>query len=159
MLGIDLPRYEKIWLWFGVITLIIFLLVTGIMAFAMNLHPAAGHERTVAPEQVLSTAPFDKPGVYPVGDKEYQVVMVAQAFNFLPAAPTVPAGSTVHFRVTSPDVIHGVAIPGTNVNMMVLPGHVTEFTYTFKKPGEYLLLCNEYCGIGHQVMMAKMVVQ
>ncbi|MFY0544622.1 cytochrome c oxidase subunit II [Brevibacillus sp. H7] len=155
----DLPRYERIWLWFGVITLVIFLLITGIMAFSMELHPANGHVKTVAPEQIKTTPPFDKPGIYSVGKNEYKAVMVAQAFNFLPIDPTVPKGSTVHFHVTSPDVIHGIAIPGTNANMMILPGHVTEFTYTFHKPGEYLILCNEYCGVGHQVMMAKLIVK
>jgi cytochrome c oxidase subunit 2 len=159
MLGIDLPRYERIWLWFGLVTLAIFLLITGIMAFTMDMHPADGQIRTVAPEAVKTTPPFDKPGLYPIGDKEYKAVMVAQAFNFLPTSLTVPAGSTVHFYVTSPDVIHGIAIPETNVNMTIEPGHVTEFTYTFKKPGESPILCNEYCGVGHHVMMAKLIVQ
>lgn len=159
MFGIEVPRYEKIWLWFGIITLGIFLVVTGYMAVTMELHPANGHEKTVAPEKVLSTAPFDKPGVYPSGQNRYDVVMVARAFQFLPATPTIPVGATVHFRVTSPDVVHGIAIPGTNVNMMILPGHVTEFTYAFKKAGEYLMICNEYCGVGHQLMMAKITVR
>lgn len=159
MFGIDLPRYEKIWLWFGVITLAIFLIITGFMAFSMNLHPAAGNMKTVAPEQVKSSSPFDKPGVYEVAPNEYKAVILAQVFNFLPNETIVPAGATVHFQVTSPDVVHGIAIPGTNVNIMVVPGHVTEFTYIFKKPGEYLMLCNEYCGAGHQVMMGKLVVK
>jgi cytochrome c oxidase subunit 2 len=159
VLGMDVPRYERIWLWFGIVTLIIFLVITGFMAFTMKLHPANGHEKTVVPEQVLATAPFDKPGVYPLGNNQYEIVMVAQAFRFLPTTSTIPVGATVHFRVTSPDVVHGIAIPGTNVNMMVLPGHVTEFTYSFKKPGEYLMLCNEYCGVGHHIMMAKILVK
>ncbi|MGE5704468.1 MAG: cytochrome c oxidase subunit II [Clostridia bacterium] len=155
----DLPRYEKIWLWFGVVTLVIFLVISGVMAVVMKHNPADGHQKTVLPEQVLATPPFDKPGIYPLGNNQYEMVMVAQAFRFLPATPQIPVGATVHFRVTSPDVVHGIAIPGTNVNMMVLPGHVTEFTYTFKKPGEHLLLCNEYCGVGHHIMMAKILVQ
>lgn len=159
MLGMDLPRYEKIWIWFGVATLTAFLLITGIMAFSMDLHPAAGHMKTVAPEQVRSTPPFDKPGVYPLGGNEYQAVILAQVFSFLPSETVVPAGATIRFQVTSPDVVHGIAIPGTNVNMMVVPGHITEFTYTFKKPGEYLMLCNEYCGAGHQIMMGKLTVK
>ncbi|UUZ85018.1 hypothetical protein LJK88_16340 [Paenibacillus sp. P26] len=34
----------------------------------------------------------------------------------------VPVGSTVHFTVTSSDVVHALEIPGTNVNMMIVPG-------------------------------------
>lgn len=159
MLGMDLPRYEKIWLWFGTITLAVFLIITGVMAFSLNLNPAAGHMKTVAPEQVKATSPFDKPGLYQVGEGEYKAIMVAQVFSFTPNETKIPLGATVHFQVTSPDVVHGIGIPGTNVNMMVVPGHITEFTYTFKRPGEYLMLCNEYCGAGHQVMMGKVIVQ
>lgn len=159
MLGIDLPRYERIWLWFGIITLGIFLVITGILGFAMNLHPAEGHTKTVAPEQVRNLPPFNQPGMFKIGEKKYEAVVLAQIFNFLPAESVIPAGSTVHFKVTSPDVVHGIAIPGTNVNMMIVPGHITEFTYTFKRPGEYYMLCNEYCGVGHHVMMAKLIVQ
>lgn len=159
MFGLDVPRYERIWLWFGIVTLLIFLLITGYLAFSMDIHPADGMTKTVAPEQVMATAPFDQPGVYPLGNNEYEVVMVAQIFRFLPETVTVPAGATVHFRVTSPDVVHGIAVPQTNLNMMVIPGHVTDLTYTFKQPGEYVLLCNEYCGVGHHVMMGKLIVQ
>ncbi|MGO0061171.1 cytochrome c oxidase subunit II [Brevibacillus fluminis] len=155
----DLPRYEKIWLWFGIATLAAFLLITGVMAFGMNLHPADGHMKTVAPEHVRETAPFDSPGVFQIGANEYKAVLLAQTFAFSPNETVVPAGATVHFQASSPDVVHGIAVPGTNVNMMVVPGHITEFTYTFKKPGEYLMLCNEYCGAGHQLMMGKLIVK
>ncbi len=61
-------------------------------------------------------------------------------------------------NVTSKDVIHGFEIPGTNVNMMVEPGYVNSLTTTFDKPGEYTILCNEYCGAGHHMMTARIKV-
>lgn len=59
---------------------------------------------------------------------------------------------------TTKDVVHGFEIAGTNVNMMLEPGYISEYVTTFNKPGEYTLLCNEYCGAGHHMMTSKIEV-
>ena len=48
---------------------------------------------------------------------------------------------------------------GTNANTMVIPGYVTEFTITFPKPGEYLMMCHEYCGTLHHEMVGALIVE
>nr|WP_028986340.1 cytochrome c oxidase subunit II [Thermicanus aegyptius] len=154
----DLPRYEKIWITFGIGTLAAFLIIIGVMAFTMDLHPP-GDNRTIIPEAISITPPFDKPGLYPSGSRNYKAAIVAKTFTFLPTEMRIPAGSTVHFEVTSPDVVHGLMIPGTNVNMLVVPGRITQFTYTFKHKGNYYLICNEYCGSGHQLMASRLIVE
>jgi cytochrome c oxidase subunit 2 len=30
---------------------------------------------------------------------------------------------------------------------------------TFDKPGEYLFICHEYCGLAHQTMAGKVIVE
>jgi cytochrome c oxidase subunit 2 len=152
-----LYKYEKIWLIVGGATLALFLLVLGIGAFAMGQHPPSDTE-TIDPQYVRETAPFDQPGLKQIGENEYELVMVAQAFAFQPADIQIPAGAKVHFIVTSADVIHGLEIANTNVNMMVTPGYVSRMTYTFNDPGEYLMLCNEYCGVGHHLMGTRIEV-
>lgn len=156
--GFDIPRLEKIWLWIGGAGIVVFLVIIGYMGIAMNINPP-GHMGTIAPEAVSTTAPFNNPGIVKTGSNTYDANVVARIFIFQPGNMTIPVGATVHFRVTSPDVVHGLFIPGTNVNIMAIPGHITEYTYTFKKPGEYLVLCHEYCGTGHQNMMGKVTVQ
>ena len=34
-----------------------------------------------------------------------------------------------------------------------------EATTTFETPGEYLVVCNEYCGLGHHLMQGKVIVE
>jgi cytochrome c oxidase subunit 2 len=87
------------------------------------------------------------------------VTVVAEMFFFDPDPIEVPAGRPVTFRLTSPDVIHGFEVVGTNANAMVIPGYVSEFTTTFAKPGEYMVVCHEYCGMLHHNMGATLVVQ
>jgi cytochrome c oxidase subunit 2 len=65
----------------------------------------------------------------------------------------------VTFRITSSDVMHGFEIVGLNANTMAIPGYVSQFTITFTKPGEYLIGCNEYCGLLHHNMVGKLIVK
>lgn len=151
-------RLEKLWLAIGFSMLVVFLAVIGVGAFAMGQQPPTGHHHRIDPDQVEKTPPFDKPGLEQIGDKEYNAYMIAYAFGYKQEKMEIPAGSTVHFQVTSKDVVHGFEIPGTNVNLMVVPGEVNHLSYTFDKPGEYLILCNEYCGTGHEFMATTIIV-
>lgn len=153
-------RLEKIWLVFGIAMLFIFLAVLGVGAFAMGLEPPGSHGMgAVDPQMVDKTAPFDHPGLRQIGENEYEAYMLAFAFGFSPDKMEVPAGAKIHFYITSKDVVHGFAIPGTNVNVMVVPGEVNHITHTFTQPGEYLVICNEYCGAAHEQMMTTIVVK
>lgn len=151
-------RYEEIWLVLSVAILVGSMLVTGYQTFAQGMGPPS-HKETIDPQKVDETAPFDNPGVFEVGDNEYEVVMTLQAFGFNPGNIEVPAGAEVHFIMTSKDVVHGFQVAGTNLNAMVMPGHIQKISQTFHEPGEYLVLCNEYCGAGHQMMSTTITVK
>ena len=70
----------------------------------------------------------------------------------------VPAETPVTFRGTSSDVIHGFVVGTTNANVMLIPGYVATFTTTFRKTGEHLMPCHEYCGTAHAAMWARFQV-
>ncbi|ULL18019.1 cytochrome C oxidase subunit II [Paenibacillus sp. H1-7] len=156
-------KLEKIWMTFGVSMLIVFLIVLGVGAFALGAqtpgdHAHGQHRQVVDPETVEQTAPFNELGLKKIGENEYDAYMLAFAFGYGPEKMEIPTGATVHFHITSKDVVHGFQIPGTNVNMMVVPGEVNHLTYKFTKAGEYLVLCNEYCGTAHEVMQTRIIV-
>ncbi|MDY7082463.1 MAG: cytochrome c oxidase subunit II, partial [Halobacteria archaeon] len=95
------------------------------------------------------------------GENTYDVYVIARRFAFQPGTRQpirIPANSRVTFHVTSPDVIHGFDIVGTNINTMVIPGQVSTMTAEFNETGEYGIVCNEYCGSGHHFMEGKLVV-
>lgn len=151
-------RYERIWLFVGIAMLGAFLATIGFAAIADNINPPTGMH-AVDPTKVASTPPFDHPGLRKTGATTYEAYYVAQVFSFTPNDIKVPLGSAVTFYVTSPDVVHGFFIPDTDINMMAVPGWVNMQTHTFTRKGTYLLICHEYCGIGHQNMFAKIEVQ
>ena len=151
-------RYEKLWLSIGLVILAFFIATLSIAALSEGFVPPSD-DQSIDPTKVAQTPPFDHPGLRKVGDHAYEAYYVAHIFAYDPATITVPVGSRVTFYVTSTDVEHGFSIPATAVNMMVTPGWVNSLSHTFKEAGTFLLVCNEYCGAGHQTMAAKVVVQ
>lgn len=153
-------RYEKIWLIFGSAMLVLFLAVVGFSAFAQGMEPPTNHHHdSLDPAKLSETPPFHNPGLRKIGENEYELVLIAYAFGYTPGNIEIPAGAKVRFVISTPDVVHGFQVVGTNINMMVVPGEVNELTYTFDEKGEYLVVCNEYCGVGHQYMSTSIVVQ
>jgi cytochrome c oxidase subunit II len=150
--------YEKGFLWAGALMLVGFMLALAYASTAMGIR-LPGRAGTVDPQQVRVTPPFDDPGVRQVGPDEYEVVVIGQVWSFVPAEIRVPAGAHVTFIATSPDVLHGFHIEGTRLNMMLVPGQISRNSYTFAEPGEYLIICHEYCGIAHHTMYGKVIVE
>lgn len=150
--------YERIWMWAAVGIITVFLISIAITTFGQAIVPPS-HVETIDPESVRTDAEFAEPGVTLNADGSATVVVQAFMFAFLPNEIRVPRGRPVTFRLTSPDVIHGFQIVQTNGNAMVVPGYVSQFTTTFDEAGEYLIVCNEYCGLGHHNMFGKLIVE
>ena len=75
---------------------------------------------------------------------------------------TVQAGQLVEFALTSNDVNHGFAIYKDKHTMVAqsqaMPGYTNRLQVRFAEPGEYEVLCLEYCGIAHHNMRAVIKV-
>jgi cytochrome c oxidase subunit 2 len=149
--------YELAWILPSIAIPVAMLVALVVTAFGAGFH-LPGDEGRVDSTKLATTVPFDKPGVIQVAPGRYEVRMVAQIWSFTPREIRVPAGSTVTFIATSRDVVHGFFIPRTTVNVMLLPGQVARVTARFDRPGEYPLLCHEYCGIAHHAMAGKVIV-
>jgi len=155
---VKVHTYERVFLWLGAAVLVACLaaLVYGSVGLGLHLPTKAG---TIDPQAVAVTPPFDRPGVRQVGPNAYEAVMIGRIWSFTPAQIEVPAGADITFVLTSADVIHGFNLEGTRVNMMLIPGQITRNQYRFKEPGEYTIICHEYCGVGHHTMYGKVVVK
>lgn len=97
-------------------------------------------------------------GTQVAADGKVTARIVAAQFQFTPSCIVLPAGRPVTLRFATPDVIHGILVVGTNVNTMVVPGYVSEVRTVFSRPGELLMPCHEYCGLGHGQMQARVRV-
>ena len=153
----NVPLYEKIWMWASGVLIVAFV-ATIVVGLAGSALQPPSHVEMIDPAKVWNDPRFRARGVTTTSEAA-TVVMVAMMFAYQPAEIRVGAGKPVTFRLTSADVIHGFSIVGTNGNTMVVPGYVSQFTTVFRTPGEYLIVCNEYCGLSHHLMAAKLIVE
>lgn len=155
-------KFEQFWIKLSYV-LIAFFIATVVYGFvAMDLK-VIGDSGTIDPQNLQDT-PFGNPGVREItknGETEYEVYVQTVQFSFVPgtAQPIeVPANHRVTFYITSPDVLHGFDVAGTNLNTMTIPGQISKFTTIFPEAREYGIVCNEYCGPAHHVMEGKINV-
>ena len=62
-------------------------------------------------------------------------------------------------HLSSMDWQHGFSLQPVNINLQVIPGYEMVLTVTPDSAGEYGIVCNEYCGIGHHMMVGKIYVK
>ncbi|GGL66902.1 cytochrome c oxidase subunit II [Halocalculus aciditolerans] len=156
----DIHRYEKIWIAISLLFIVglIASVVYGVIGLGVT---TTGNSHETINSNDLSNTEFADPGGRWVESDHYVVDVVTRQFLFQPGTQTpimVPANTTVTFRVASPDVVHGFEVVGTNINVIVVPGQVNRFSTTFDQPNTYGIVCNEYCGAGHQNMQGQLVV-
>jgi len=157
--AVHIDNLERKWIAISMMVIALLVGIITIDAFFHGVNPP-GKVETIDSASLHLGKEFaeDNLGV-DVNDKgEIIIRMVAGRYSFFPKHIDVPAETPLTFRWVSMDVLHGVHIPMTNMSTMIVPGYVAEITTTFPKPGEYPLLCNEYCGLGHNHMWSNISV-
>jgi cytochrome c oxidase subunit 2 len=61
-------------------------------------------------------------------------------------------------HMMSMDWQHGFSLQPVNINLQIHPGYDMVVTMTPDTAGEFSIVCNEYCGIGHHTMIGKLYV-
>lgn len=62
-------------------------------------------------------------------------------------------------HLSSMDWNHGWSLQPTNINLQIVPGYEMVIEITPDTAGEFGVICNEYCGIGHHSMTGKIYVK
>ncbi len=157
--AIHIDQLERKWIAISLMIVGLFVGIITIDALFHGINPPSKVE-TIDSASLHLSEEFaeDNLGVQTDGKGAVIIRMVAGRYSFFPKHIDVPAETPLTFRWVSMDVLHGVHIPMTNMSTMIVPGYVAEITTTFPKPGEYPLLCNEYCGLGHNHMWSNISV-
>jgi cytochrome c oxidase subunit 2 len=148
-----MDRFEK-----RAMALALFLVL---MFFGLVVYAAKGLQADL-PTCLPNARLFERGRMVEIGPNRYQVDVVAYMWGFDMGTVNqikLPRGAVVDFYVTSRDVMHGYHIDKTLVNLMAIPGAVTYSRVKFDRAGEYQIICHEYCGLGHQNMAGKVIVE
>ncbi len=110
-------------------------------------------ERNVADWQVreLNGLPVIKP---PAGADVY---LLGRMWLWYPVLE-LERGQTYRLHLSSLDLQHGFSLQPININVQVHPGYDHVLTVTPDRSGEYTIVCNEFCGLGHHTMLGKIFV-
>jgi cytochrome c oxidase subunit 2 len=152
-------RVERRW---AAVAVAIVALLVAIAAIA-GLHEASMPQaavETVDPRTLHLAGEFVESNLGSALERDGSVTvrLVAQQYSFTPPCIPVPTDTPITFRATSADAVHGLLITGTDVNLMLVPGYISTIPARFETPGERLMPCHEFCGVGHEGMWARVDV-
>jgi len=68
------------------------------------------------------------------------------------------AGAEYTLHLSSLDLNHGFNLYPFNVNFQVVPGYDYALRITPSEAGDFRIICNEFCGVGHHLMLGKIIV-
>ena len=91
----------------------------------------------------------------PAGSDVYMLGRLWQWYPIL----ELEKDKSYRLHISSMDWNHGFSLQPVNINLQILPGYEMVLTVTPDKAGDYAVVCNEYCGIGHHTMLGKIYVK
>ncbi len=125
---------------------------------AYRILPDVYQERTeamVAQYQVREEGNTGIPVVHPPAGTD--IYMMARLWEWWPILE-LEKDKTYRLHLSSIDWQHGFSLQPTNINIQVHPGYEMVVTLKPNKSGEFGVVCNEYCGIGHHTMAGRIYV-
>lgn len=83
----------------------------------------------------------------------------AQTFSWRPFLE-LKRGQSYRLLLSSRDLQHGFSLlfGPRSLNYQVLPGYITAVTVIPERVGEFPVVCNEFCGLGHHLMLGRVIV-
>lgn len=85
------------------------------------------------------------------------VYMIARLWQWWPILE-LKKDESYRLHLSSLDWQHGFSLQPVNINLQIHPGYDMVVTITPDEVGEYGIVCNEFCGIGHHTMLGKIYV-
>jgi cytochrome c oxidase subunit 2 len=85
------------------------------------------------------------------------VYLTAMAFQWRPVL-RLQKGAQYTLHLSSLDVNHGFSLFPINVNFQVVPGYDYGLRVRPNTSGDFRIMCNEFCGIGHHMMVGRVIV-
>lgn len=116
---------------------------------------AAKAEAAAAEYTVGTWGETDVPVVKPPPGSD--IYMIARLWEWWPVFE-LQKGETYRLHLASLDWLHGFSLQPVNLNLQIHPGYDMVATITPTESGEFGIVCNEFCGIGHHTMLGKIVV-
>jgi len=85
------------------------------------------------------------------------VYLIARIWMWWPILE-LEKNQSYRLHLSSLDYSHGFSLQPVNINIQVQPGYEHVLTLTPNQAGQFGIVCNEYCGLGHHTMAGRIYV-
>jgi len=85
------------------------------------------------------------------------VYLTALTWQWYPILQLV-RGQRYRLHISALDLNHGFSLYPLNVNFQIVPGYDYALEVTPTASGDFRIICNEFCGIGHHTMVGRVIV-
>jgi cytochrome c oxidase subunit 2 len=125
---------------------------------AYRVNPAA-YEAKVEAAAAENTVRVDEASGYPVVHPlpGSDVYMLARTWEWWPILE-LEKDKEYRLHLSSLDWLHGFSLQPANINLQIHPNYEMVLTVKPDQAGEFGVICNEFCGIGHHQMVGKIIV-
>ncbi|MDE2975346.1 MAG: hypothetical protein OXU64_11640, partial [Gemmatimonadota bacterium] len=158
-------RHEKVWVWIAFAWCMVLFAMMPLWHLRGGQNPSGIRHRVDPADYQARVMEFVRE--YQVGtDNGLPVVepppgsdvyLQASQFAWIPVV-RLRQGAEYTLHLSSLDVNHGFSLYPLNINFQVVPGYDYGLRVVPNQPGEFHVMCNEFCGIGHHLMVGKIVV-
>lgn len=122
-----------------------------------KVEPKAFEERA---NEFIETYRVGEDGGYPVVEPPpgSDIYLIARMWSWTPVLRLKKdAEYTLHLSAL--DVNHGFSLYPINVNFQVVPGYDYGLRIKPTEAGDFRIICNEFCGVGHHLMLGRVIVE
>lgn len=85
--------------------------------------------------------------------------IVAKKFVYTPREFVLKKGQPVVFELSTQDFGHGLKVPDLDFRADFVPDQLTTVPLTPRKTGKFEILCDNFCGSGHEEMDGTLTVE
>lgn len=87
-----------------------------------------------------------------------EVYLLGRMWSWIPVL-RLQEGAEYTLHISSVDVNHGFHLYPENINFQIVPGYDYALKIKPGEAGEYRIICNEFCGVGHHLMLGGIIVE
>jgi cytochrome c oxidase subunit 2 len=98
-------------------------------------------------------------GLAPARAQGVRIHLALSKFAFSAHEIRVRRGVPVTLVLTTADFPHGFSVPDFNARIDAIPGKAVELRFTPDRAGRFHMLCDNFCGEGHDRMTGYVIVE
>jgi cytochrome c oxidase subunit II len=160
-------RAEKLWVWVAFVWCLILFAMMPLWHLRGGQNPTGiRHKVEPAAFQARVQEFIEEYGIGTDPDNGYPIVapppgadvyLQASMWSWRPVLQ-LEKGVEYTLHLSATDVNHGFGLVPLNVNLQVVPGYDYALRVTPTEAGDFRIVCNEFCGIGHHLMIGRVIV-